>query len=1502
MLNKQEIQAIIKYDTVEKKKRGIVSLLQLMQHIEGITDATARSKADVFIELLQQEVAKQYTEILDAVIKIADTQIYKSNEIKETDLVECCIADSSDIKTIEDILYLIIGKAIVSQSVPDEQIHRFYVCGDSTNTQKAQYLIDNAYGAKVEWVALSDVWSAVVLNSIIYITNENINEKEILKETSMKTDEASDKAVEQAIGPMAQFKKDVCALKQLKDFDNQLRNVMQTLVEKHCKRLGQSNVGTLCINSDGQGTLLNVKYKNTHEVEYIQGIEHCLLTGTDAERYAINDLLQATAIVLDEYCYKTYGKGNALKKVVQGAPTERIQHKVDQNVKFGSYVALQDDLYLCNLQSCFNSKLCVYIDEIEINGSYKTQLRYENVGKNAVVDYTKCFIHLLWWVLYKRFKTVENLQKTIDTDYSNCLVKVIAQNIITRYGAFLFYNYTVHNITDVYIDFEARFGVCVDTIKYKVKDYLSFVKEEGYYQTHYAIPDKNELFAMPNTCAALKLNCKFIINPEAYYATPDFGYKDNHILYKKGVARKAPVVIGKKINGTYMTTDVFTATDKFGLPIFSGSRSGKGVLTNNICAGWLARGYGVIYIDCKPEQATALWHFEDYFNKKYKLERPLKLIAVDCTTDGSVLPDTMGGGKAPRARAVYGMPKYLYTNEFEKICQATNADELYEKIRNGELFTVIHAFKLLQLVFGLINSRTSASQEIADLAQELGKDYIYVVWDELENCYNKCGAVFKSVTEYLKNAQKYKNTIETKLTKKTTDPNDRSMFEQELKILTESIAYFTHIVKAYNAWGNLSGNIALGFKGIKSHTLKANVRFLTITQSLPYTEDKWPADNLMPLFSSSAYIEGKNAVKAGARLDMHYASLACYKNDKELRQQANLIQGDLNAILRDDTSDTEVAMCDTSDKEGKGISGYFGYISAGNLDVFKSCLSLLENDYDESNETHIAKAGGGPCGLSIGDGAVAGLLSRVPENLREYVLTHDIYTTDAQGNSILNSEIGFAGTAEWLMQRSAEKIDNWHGEMQALVDSINLTYDNLLLCVNYCMTHTGKCAYSTLEDYLADMSYDGMLEITNAGLKPANSLQALQQDIQNNGSYTGEDEDFIVMNTDAENETENIIDMPSVKNEAPEDSHYNNDSVIDTEDLWEDDVVDDVNKVTAEDTLNRETLKEVKEVEDSVFDINNVSVNTNKTKSSVPTNVIGKDKTKHNVQTANLTDAEFQRNTAAFTEIPANFDVSDIKKTANNTEKGNINGAYARKKITELIRACIELYVNNDLTLITKFKIDSSGKLYINDTCINPTLTNSINSTEIIPAIRDQLAKGNWGDYYVCGDILLYSELRELDIASNRAVTCSKEMGIGTDITKIKTSIACRRRFPKFETLLIDGRPVDLDNQETTKTVSSTLGALGNGTGVASLIWDKCKPLRFCTKALGYAVGLKVFWGAAALLGPIGLLMAGVGTAAMAMNEYDIFQQDRTNSGYTNKDTPKMIQTTGEEVSPKRKK
>lgn len=1255
--------------------------------------------------------------------------------------------------------------------------------------------------------------------------------------------------------------------------------------------------------------------------------------------------------------FKTYAEDNNL---VLGISIQDISEFEMQSIG-------ESAQYLVNLQACYASSIGVFYDEDLKTGAYT--LKYKQYkGKEATkgirLSILNCLMHYMsfhkfWKDIINKANT--NLQHKIEKEdnltdkakiheINKCVFKYLLKPLTFCCLPVCVETYQIEFFASVGVEMATVTRPCFTTfMAQKSKLDSSFTNAKMILDI-----ESTQISIKPDKAFTNFMYAKIILDLTAYYAKIDFGYTAFRRLYGKGfdaLNGDKSCVLGKTLDGADFKINL-ESDETFGMSIFAASRSGKGVLTLNLMDTMIARGTGFLYLDCKPDTAILLWRFEQAFNKRYGTN--LRIVSQDANAK-----NVKGFASIqPRYRTVQNLPSFFRDPEVLQLLKNFTYKEK-EKSTGGtttlvekqvtifdspekiiETLTTIKTGKLLQLIFAF-NSFRAATVKVdggKELMNSLGIDMqcVYFIWDELAKLklavYDE---VFLPLTAMITQLRILLEEVDSDSKLKT--PKKSAEEVAAAKKLADVYKYITNLNTLYNPYSG-SSDVGKGIKSLETDKKTGKVRFIMISQQAPLIENDYLPANFRALSLTSNILIGRYGI-------YHENSNKDYKYDKEVFTSdkaqedfvvdTQLVNGELGATIKDVELNDKL-------KDAK-ISGYFTFRNStgGVPTVFKSYLTLLENDYDENAPDYKGAANTGAFGCADGTGCVGEMYKRVPEALKNKVLYNDILR-EVNGNMELNPEIGFGGLADYLMSCS-------NLSREETVQRFNHLYDMLLSFINY----QTKLNYETVEDYLADMSIEGIFQadVGAAGKFSRNIWgNMLETSVQ---SFS--DSDVGNPFADILNESTSIEGIQSIYTQTTEKStiqqNYSEDlTLFDTEedaDVPENTTVEEIDEfgtILPSDTMetisadveadselqkkmqalqgNFEQFKSFGAVLSSQSSLQGLQVEWNRLKqfyehlTNQYTNIyalqnklaekgVDIDKTietqskqiKLNVDKLYI---QYETQTKALiTNIKQKEVESKLGAAADNVLKGQEKQSFTpklsregvenifrmqpkgtlitmfnRRELTEILMTQISEYCSGDYSLITQLEFTAKGTILINDTLFVPHMQNE--DLERVPMIlQKKLTQDAWFDVFDCDKIRYMVGLQELVVSSDKGVVVGRELGIGDDWTRVFTKY--KRRLPNLQRISIGGMiftPNSSPSSEMVETYVSCGGLgsalrskLGNSTFVDCL-WSR-GPLKTVTKALGYAVGLKAFWAVSALLGPWGLIMGALGTAAMVKKEYD---------------------------------
>lgn len=123
--------------------------------------------------------------------------------------------------------------------------------------------------------------------------------------------------------------------------------------------------------------------------------------------------------------------------------------------------------------------------------------------------------------------------------------------------------------------------------------------------------DGSQISLMDNSTTKLGVhNILAILNEKQYSGEMLFAYKPiSRIMESGGRVDLANTLLGKDIQGNNVTAN-FASSQEIVTLVIAGSGSGKGVLTLNLLATFIAEGCPTVYVDWKPDMSAMLWNLE----------------------------------------------------------------------------------------------------------------------------------------------------------------------------------------------------------------------------------------------------------------------------------------------------------------------------------------------------------------------------------------------------------------------------------------------------------------------------------------------------------------------------------------------------------------------------------------------------------------------------------------------------------------------------------------------------------------------------------------------------------------------------------------------------------------------------------------------------------------------------------------------------------------------------
>lgn len=1141
---------------------------------------------------------------------------------------------------------------------------------------------------------------------------------------------------------------------------------------------------------------------------------------------------------------------------------------------FSTTVSCDSICYMPVYQACRCAGIAVEIEDVDETDGKCEPVVYVSKNVNAVTAARSIF----QYYVYLAYKSNDiNTLAMFDGDPD------AIQRVIDRLSQTLLLYYSVTYVDNNDISVEAYLHS-----RNKGTPFSAFLARKNGEDTNaqrYYRTSVERLLCSPDRWNVGKLTFTLHGDKVTYFTQTDFGYKANHRRYENkklvlGTGENDGPLLGRTIDGSDFCPGDWLSNSYIGLAIFAGSRSGKGVLTNNIISTLLATGSGVIYIDSKPEQARAIWGFERYYNERTQAT-PMKLLAVDWNSPiaqyGTVDFDTLiaerkqaeldaldpasetyaeevtaietryntgadAGADIPTHGCPYttaNIPAFFNEQWFIDYCNRVGAS----KICTPAFFNAVRVLKLIHLIVsdGLIRAGIPNDKSVGPLYGgkiDLNR-YGYVVWDELQKTTGTYGPLLAQLYPLVK-------ALEADIKKQSEKATTQGPTLSQLKTAYRYISRVHRLYNIYNANGTGDGanvvksELISGFSDFNTYAKTSNIKFIFISQNAPQkTNIPYPA-GLYALFQACGLIVGRNGY-IGRTNDFAY--------DKDV-PYAKLVNGSVAAVC---PSAGDVS-----------VSGYFTYRANGDASsakVFKSYLTLLENDlapticpadidlivnFRQDTRKQFIDTNGGCCGLGDGSGVVINTIGRIPQDARASVIKNDCYKADGTRNE----ELGFIGSTYALMEMAAR---NAGKTLEDLTADINKYYDELLFVVNtniQMSAQTNIDVYTSIEAYIGDMGYESLMSYSQYRLHtPTDALE--EADVADTSNDSVQSVSTTGVSFRYDNEVDNVVDVETDVTDLENDATDRSDDV---------DIIDDDSELTQTETQDMRTAQA----------------------QTTATNTATKPAPRINTMPRAITAPPAVVPTPSDEDVYTDVDDYTKQVFIKAAEHGITDKLSTRQQLTEFLRRCIKSFVNDDYTLITSVKIDDTGHLYINDTLIRPEIKGL--GQNIAPAIRKRLERGCWGDLYCGNSLYPYTQLRILDIATDRVTTFAHELGVN-EIGQILKPSYKNRHFPMLEHLRISGSEYAPKTAQFASLADKLSGiidadvpASNRISNAATSLWRNCRPLRFVTKVFGYSAGLKLAWAGAALMGPIGLAVAGIGTAALAFTEYDSYKQSRASN------------------------
>ena len=195
----------------------------------------------------------------------------------------------------------------------------------------------------------------------------------------------------------------------------------------------------------------------------------------------------------------------------------------------------------------------------------------------------------------------------------------------------------------------------------------------------------------------------FVLDNENYSGQLLFAYKGmEEILKGGGKLGYSNTLIGKALDGEHFTINL-AAKQNIVTLIAAGSRSGKGVLTMNICGTLVASGVPIVYLDYKPDMACTFWDLER--------KKGCRMLAIDSLTG-------YGNGTRPVRGFEFGYNAPSYITDNSDFADVNNGLKSLPYLRGMQLMMGVSQ----ALSAGIIKSPSKRMIFILDEAQAFAKD------------------------------------------------------------------------------------------------------------------------------------------------------------------------------------------------------------------------------------------------------------------------------------------------------------------------------------------------------------------------------------------------------------------------------------------------------------------------------------------------------------------------------------------------------------------------------------------------------------------------------------------------------------------------------------------------------------------------------------------------------------------------------------------------------------
>lgn len=612
-----------------------------------------------------------------------------------------------------------------------------------------------------------------------------------------------------------------------------------------------------------------------------------------------------------------------------------------------------------------------------------------------------------------------------------------------------------------------------------------------------------------------------VVNPVVYAGAPLFASKPIRKLQQLGVQFDVGnILVGKDMaNQNYMMSlKEFPCTS-----LFATSRAGKGVMTLAMLASALSGGSSVIYADCKPDMSAAIWKIEQQLGSG-------RFLACDFGSAqlGSDCSD-MNNWYSKQGFSQQNLPP-MYTRMSERV-RVNNVNptrkafcDMYDSIaatlglksqvksatvylapgEKSDPFGSLSYLKFVYLAQVYRRKAHPSAKPLIVVLDEINNVYLGLrAWAgeftaNIKTLYRECVAKIKECNDNIKklNKKAEKTDVTAELQEAQTNLANFEATKKQLDALISIISrwLFTINTKA-GAFTSASGNVEnfITTSGIATDlkeylaTLpsEAPVNFLVVGQDYNVFRRAIGADSHNATSAEVAAAESitYNIMSAllGRYITTGGASQALqgnWNNDEDIAYYSS-------------SAEVQVARRKQYLHQGlEGFSGFWAVKRGKSVNVFKSYLILNNNDFVQLNNglldklsvpyTHNTLLRTGGCqssGTAETTVAICANPSKYPvqfdtlANLFEDSLAFKREATQSRtfpaNPGVLDKAVGFDGLIQLLSGGNADISKNAENVYKALLEIIQAANPN----------------YKSIEDYLFDYSYEGMmLDLVNGGL------------------------------------------------------------------------------------------------------------------------------------------------------------------------------------------------------------------------------------------------------------------------------------------------------------------------------------------------------------------------------------------------------------------------------------